>query len=108
MRPLLALLDADRRRLAGQQVVRRPGVIGVVVRHRANDAQAIDALGKLLEVLANESARHIGADRRELAANLAGSVRLHVKRVLMRRPAPHEQQDARLCAAETRHRGNRL
>src|SRR5262245_8573594 len=39
-------------------------------------------------------------DRLEVAAVLRGSIRLEVPGVLMRRPAPHEENDARLRLAE--------
>jgi hypothetical protein len=45
---------------------------------------------------ANFNARHVGLDRFELAANLAGSVGLDVEHVLMGRSARQEDVDDRL------------
>ena len=52
------------------------------------------------QVLADLDAGHVRGDRLELAADLAGRVGLQVPGVLLGRPAPHEQQDARLRPPE--------
>src|SRR5437773_1349683 len=51
-------------------------------------------------MLAHADAGHAGGDRLELAADLFGSVGLHVKRVMVRSAARQEDDQARLGFAE--------
>ena len=102
MRPVAAQLAVGRRRLTGEQKRRRRRVIDVRVRHRSHDRQLVGPLGQLRKVLADLDARHARGDRLELAADLGRRVGLQVPGVLLRRPAPHEEQDAALGAAKAR------
>src|SRR5580704_11159255 len=83
------------RRLAGEQIVSRRGVVHILVRHRTYDGQLVGAASYERKVLANLDAGHRRGDRQEFAANFRGSVRFEIPGVLMRRPAPHEQENAR-------------
>src|SRR5687767_14831525 len=82
--------------------MRGRGVIDVVVRHRADQRQLPGALGQAREVLADAQSWYGCGNRRELAAVLGRRVGLHVPGVLVRRAAPHEQEDAGLGAAARR------
>ena len=70
------------------------------VGHRADNGQLVGPLGQPRKMLANLQAGHLRGDRLEFAANLRWRGRLHVPGVLMRRPAPHEEQNARLGSAK--------
>ena len=87
-------------RLTGEEKTRRPGVVGIVVRHRAHDTQPVGAPRQPWKVLADMDPGHGAGDRPELAAHLARGVGLEVPRLELRRPAPHEQEDAALRPPE--------
>ena len=98
-RPVVRPVVADRpggRRLAGEQVVRRGQVVDVVVRHRADEAQLVCPLRQQRQVFADLQAGDGRRDRLELAAIHVRRIRLHVPGILLGRPAPHEEHDARL------------
>ena len=84
----------------GQHVVHRHGVRVVGVRERAELSQLVGMPSQQRQVLADQDTRHARGNRRELAADLRGRIRLHVPAVLVSRRAEHEQHDARLGTPE--------
>ena len=88
--------------LAGEQQMGGRGVIDVVVCHRPNQGELVGAPREPRQMLADAQARHRRWDGAELAAELDRRVGLHVPGVLLRRPAPHEQEDARSCPPRRR------
>ena len=101
VRPVAAQLGRLRRRLAGEQKVRRRSD----GRRRCASSSERSPACRSARPTA-ESARRSGCPARLVAIGLnsprisAGAVGLQVPGVLMRRPAPHEQQDAALGPAE--------
>ena len=89
-----------RGKVAGQDAVRRREVRGVVVAHRPHDRQPVRLLRQQREVLADRDARHARRDRPKRPRISVGSVGLRVPGVELARPAPHEDQDARLRPAK--------
>src|SRR6186713_351256 len=77
-------------------------MVDVRMRHRADDCELIGALRELRKMLADLDAGNLRGDRTKLAANLGRGIRFHVPRILMGRTSPHEEQDARLGAPESR------
>ena len=94
MRPLAADFAALRRRLAGEHEAGAGGVVSIVVRHRADDAELGGPLRELRQVLANLNSRNLGRNRLKRPPDLLWLIGLHVPGVLMSRPAPHEEQNA--------------
>ncbi len=84
-----------RRRLAGEQVMSRRRVIDVAVRHRADDRQLVGPPRQERKVFADVDAGDDRRDGPEFAADFGRGFGLQVPRVLMGRPAPHEEQNAR-------------
>ena len=63
------------------------------VGHGADDREFISPLGKPGKVLRNQEFRVPRRDRLERAANLLGSVRLHIKRFKLTRPTKQKEKD---------------
>src|SRR5205085_288947 len=74
-------------------------VVSFAANHRPDDRQLVHYLGHSWQVLANLDARHAGADRFELAANLCRSVRLEVNHILVWWTTRQEDHDNRLVRA---------
>ena len=81
--------------VAGQKKVGSRGVIDIVVRHRTNDGKAIRAIGQTRQVLADSQAWNPRWYADRFAAEFLRRIRLGIPCILMGRPAPHEQDDAR-------------
>jgi len=75
-------------------------VIHIGVRHRANDAQLVQAASQLRKMLADSYSWNIGRDWRKLAANFDRCFRFEVPSVLVSGTSPHEQEDARFGPAK--------
>ncbi len=75
------------RRLARQHAMDRTQVIPLGMRHGADDGKLSHPGGKLRQVFANMDAGDRRIDRLEFAANLVGAVGLHVKRIMLAKPA---------------------
>ena len=89
----------------GQHVVHRHGVRVVGMADGADDGVAVCQPGQSRDVLAQARARHARGDRVELAAILAGGVRLEVPGILVRGRAKQEDHNARPGpSAGPRHR----
>ena len=82
--------------LAGQRVIDAHLVLVAGMRVRADDRQLVRVPGDLRQLIANLNARNHRRDRLELAADAVGGLGLEIERVLLRRPAPEIDQDARL------------
>ena len=82
-------------RVARQHVVHRRRVIAALtVNDRLDETNLVHHLGHARQMLANLRAGDIAGDRRELAAILDRSVRLHIQRVDVAHSARREQQNA--------------
>ena len=98
-RPVVRPIVADRTggcRLAGEYVVRRGQVVDVVVRHRPDETQFVCPCSQHWQVFANLQPWDGCPDGLELAAIHVWRIRLQVPGILLGRPAPHEEDDARL------------
>ena len=70
-------------------------MIGQTMRDPANDRELVGPVGQQRHVLADLDPGHRRADGTELASVFHRRIGLHVKRVLMRRPATQEDQNRR-------------
>jgi len=95
VRPVAAEITPHAIRQTGEQMMRRRRVIDIAVRHRADDGQLVAPLREQRKMLADLNARHVRADRLELAPNFRWRIWLEVPRFLLRRPAPHKKQNHR-------------
>ncbi len=92
--------DIVRRRIAGEQKVRRRLVPGVGMRHRANDRQPIDHFGAVRQVFGDLIAGQDRGHRIETAAKLGRSLGLQIPHVEMTgTPALPDQDHAQILAA---------
>jgi hypothetical protein len=94
-----------KRRMARQRFDCRAVMIVHPVMQAPYDCQPIRHLRQSGQMLANADPRHPSRNLVKLAAHLRRSVRLHVKRIVMARPARLKQQDARF---DRRQRGCRF
>ena len=83
----------------GQDAVRRLGVAGFFVRHRAHKRETIGTLRQPRQVFANLQPGNGGLDRRERPANFGRCSGFHVERVVMTRTAGKIDQDERRGSA---------
>ena len=79
---------------AGQQPVRRCGVVDIIMSHGADDTQLFSAGCQLGQMFADLQSGDCGTDGLKLAAEFQRRSRFHVPGVLLCRTTPHEQDDA--------------
>jgi len=89
-------------RHASEHRVSGRGVRAIAVCHRAHQADLVHVPGQSRKQFGELNARHVAGDRPELAANSLRRCRLWIPRVVLRRPASQEQQEAAPSPAERR------
>src|SRR5581483_9201915 len=79
--------------VAGEYMMRGDKMIVLAMSQRADQGISVGASGEARQMLANVEARHLGSDGLELAPDLRGRIRLHVKRIEVARSTRQENQD---------------